>query len=52
MAKPWRDPAKLPPKSETLNTPGDFSRFTAAMKAILKVKPEKKPASPGPVSAS
>jgi len=45
MKKPWRDPAKQPPKSETMNTPGDFRVFTDLMRKIVK-KP--KSASPGP----
>lgn len=44
----WEDPAKRPPKPETMNTPGDFERFTALMKKIVE-KP--KPASPGPVAS-
>lgn len=49
MAKPWTDPVKRPAKPETMATPGDFKRFTEAMKKLMKVKPEKaKNASPGP----
>jgi hypothetical protein len=44
----WDDPAKRPPKPETMNTPGDFGVFTDLMKKIVE-KP--KPASPGPVSS-
>jgi hypothetical protein len=53
MKKPWIDPAKQPPKPETMNTPGDFRQFTDTMRTMLKAKPEKKPlsASPG-VAAS
>jgi hypothetical protein len=48
MSNKWSDPAKLPPKPETMNTPGDFGRFTDLMKKIVQ-KP--KPVSPGPVSS-
>jgi hypothetical protein len=52
MAKPWRDPAKQPPKPETMNTSGDFAQFTENMRKLMRAKPEKKPASPVPVSSS
>jgi hypothetical protein len=45
MKKKWEDPAKQPPKPETMNTPGDFRKFTDLMRKIIE-KP--KPASPGP----
>jgi hypothetical protein len=45
----WDDPAKRPPKPETMNTPGDFQKFTETMKTMLKAKPEKKSASRVPV---
>jgi len=45
MSKKWDDPAKRPPKAETMNTPGDFGAFTDLMKKIVE-KP--KTASPGP----
>ena len=48
MFTKWQDPAKLPPKPETMNTPGDFERFTDLMRQIVH-KP--KPASPGPVAS-
>jgi hypothetical protein len=48
MKNQWDDPAKRPPKPETMNTPGDFQQFTDAMRTMLKAKPEKKRASPGP----
>jgi hypothetical protein len=48
----WIDPAKRPPKPETMNTPGDFGKFTELMKRVVKVRlpREEKPtsASPGP----
>jgi hypothetical protein len=47
MREKWEDPAKQPPKPETMNTPGDFGRFTDLMRKIV----EKKPASPGPVAS-
>jgi hypothetical protein len=46
--KRWDDPAKRPPKSETMNTPGDFRQFTESMRTMLKAKPEKKPLSASP----
>lgn len=52
MKKQWDNPAKRPPNPETMATPGSFERFTETMKKLMKAKPEKKPASPGPVSAS
>lgn len=36
MKKTWDDPVKHPPKTETMNTPGDFGRFTDLMKKIVK----------------
>jgi len=48
MSKKWDDPAKRDPKPETMNTPGDFGRFTDLMKKIVE-KP--KPASPDPVAS-
>jgi hypothetical protein len=39
MKKAWQDPAKLPPKPETMNTPGDFGVFTETMKRIIHMKP-------------
>jgi hypothetical protein len=48
MKKKWIDPAKQPPKPETMNTPGDFGRFTDLMRKIVG-KP--KPASHGPAAS-
>jgi len=48
MKKRWDDPAKRPPKPETMATPGDFRQFTETMRTMLKAKPEKKRASHGP----
>jgi hypothetical protein len=48
MPKPWIDPAKRPPKPETMNTPGDFKVFTNLMKRIVE-KP--KAASHGPAAS-
>jgi hypothetical protein len=48
MKKPWIDPAKQPPRPETMNTPGDFGRFTDLMKKIVE-KP--KPASRAPAAS-
>lgn len=48
MKKPWDDPVKHPPKPETMNTPGDFERFTDLMRKIVS-KP--KPASHGPAAS-
>jgi len=36
MKKHWKDPAKEPPKPETMNTPGDFGRFTDLMRKIVE----------------
>ena len=52
MRKKWDDPAKKPPKPETMETPGDFQKFTETMRTMLKAKPEKKRASHAPTSAS
>jgi len=42
MKKVWIDPAKQPPKPETMNTPGDFGRFTELMKKVVeKPKPQR-----------
>jgi hypothetical protein len=51
MKKPWIDPAKQSPKPETMNTPGDFAKFTEAMRTMLKAKPEKKRASHAPAAS-
>jgi hypothetical protein len=48
MKKEWIDPAKQAPKPETMNTPGDFGRFTDLMRKIVE-KP--KPASRVPASS-
>jgi hypothetical protein len=48
MNKKWDDPAKKPAKQETMDTRGDFRKFTETMRTMLKAKPEKKPVSPGP----
>jgi hypothetical protein len=45
MKKKWIDPVKRPASPETLQTPGDFGRFTEVMRKIVE-KP--KTASPGP----
>jgi hypothetical protein len=45
MSQKWVDPAKQPPKKETMNTPGDFKVFTDLMRKIVQ-KP--KTASHGP----
>jgi len=44
MKTKWQDPAKQPPKPETMNISGDFERFTDLMRKIVE-KP--KAASPG-----
>jgi hypothetical protein len=36
MKKTWVDPAKLPPKPETMNTPGDFKVFTDLMRKVIE----------------
>jgi len=43
----WIDPAKQPPKPETMNTPGDFERFADLMKKVVT----KKSASRAPAGA-
>lgn len=40
MSKQWQDPAKQPPKQETMNTPGDFKVFIDLMKKIVPAKPK------------
>jgi hypothetical protein len=44
MQRKWKDPAKQPPKPETMNTPGDFERFTDLMRKIVQ---KRKSVSPG-----
>jgi hypothetical protein len=39
MKKAWINTAKQPPKPETMNTPGDFGRFTDLMKKVVTKKP-------------
>jgi hypothetical protein len=48
MSEKWEDPAKRPPKPETMNTPGDFGAFTDLMRKIVE-KP--KPASRAPAAS-
>ena len=39
--KKWIDPVKnQPPKESTLNTPGDFGKFTDLMRKIVNKKEE------------
>jgi hypothetical protein len=52
MNKKWQDPAKRLPNPETMETTGSFAQFTENMRKLMTVKPEKKPASPAPVSSS
>jgi hypothetical protein len=35
----WNDPAKRPPKPETMNMQADFGKFTDLMKRVVKAKP-------------
>jgi len=35
MKKKWDNPAKQPPKEETMNTPGNFGVFTDLMRKIV-----------------
>jgi hypothetical protein len=49
--KAWTDPVKRPASPETMNTPGDFQRFTEVMRKLMKAKPEKKRASPDPAAS-
>jgi hypothetical protein len=49
MSEKWKDPAKQPPKPETMNTPGDFGVFIDLMRKIVPAKP--KTASPGPAAS-
>jgi hypothetical protein len=51
MTKTWIDPAKRPPSPETMATPGNFDKFTETMRKLMKAKPEKKRASPGPAAS-
>jgi len=39
MKKTWNDPAKQAPKPETMNTPGDFGRFTELMTKVIAKRP-------------
>jgi hypothetical protein len=51
MKKQWQDPAKRPASEKTLQTQGDFGRFTDVMKQIVNKKPGAKTTSPGPVAS-
>lgn len=54
MKKRWVDPAKHPPKPETLDISGDFGRFTDMMRRIVN-KPkgeEKQPSAASPAPAA
>ena len=43
MNKSWKDPVKgQPAKQSTMNTPGDFGKFTELMKRVVPRKHEEK----------
>jgi hypothetical protein len=52
---PWQNPVKRPAKESTMNTEGDFQKFTELMKKIMTVPRQEKPkpasSSRGPVSS-
>jgi hypothetical protein len=50
MNKAWKDPAKRPPKASTMNTEGDFGKFTDFMRKVVQVHPTKD--KPKPSSSS
>jgi hypothetical protein len=37
MKKSWNDPAKRPAKESTMNTEGDFGKFTDLMRKLVSV---------------
>ena len=41
MKKSWNDPAKRPAKDSTMNTEGDFGKFTELMRKVVHVRPSK-----------
>jgi len=41
MKKKWDDPVKRLPNLETMNTPGDFERFTDLMRREIELVPFK-----------
>ena len=57
VKKQWENPAKHPPKPETMNTPGDFKAFTETMERIIHKQPARaqvkrpRPFSPAPVAS-
>jgi hypothetical protein len=52
MKKSWNDPAKRPAKDSTMNTEGDFGKFTDLMRKVVKVHPTKPGGKPKPISSS
>jgi len=42
MKKLWINPAKQDPKESTMNTEGDFGKFTDFMRGIVKARPGKR----------
>jgi hypothetical protein len=40
MKKSWNDPAKRPAKESTMNTEGDFGKFTDLMRKVVKIHPK------------
>jgi hypothetical protein len=42
MKKPWNDPAKRPAKESTMNTEGDFGKFTDLMRKVVNIPAKSK----------
>jgi hypothetical protein len=40
MKKPWKNPVDRPAKQSTMDTPGDFGKFTDLMKRVVSVPPQ------------
>ena len=46
MKKTWHDPVRRPAKQSTLDTPGDFKKFTELMRKVVSIPPERGKKSP------
>ena len=46
MKKPWKNPVSHPPKQSTMDTPGDFGKFTELMKKVVSVPQQAKKQQP------
>jgi hypothetical protein len=41
MNKQWKNPVDRPAKQSTMDTPGDFGKFTELMRKVVSTPPQK-----------